>query len=137
MGPARAADASHNLVLWRTLSRGEGHSKRERADRSFAVRSGAPPRSKYAMDPVRDLVHILAEHAASVQYDVLPAEAREAAKKSILDTLGVSLAASSLEPAARGVIDIVRESGGALQCSLLGFGGRYPALSAALGNGAL
>ena len=85
----------------------------------------------------RDLVHILADHAAASRYADIPVEAREAAKKSILDTLGVSLAASGLEPAARGVIEIVRESGGAPQCSLLGFGGKFPALSAALGNGAL
>jgi 2-methylcitrate dehydratase PrpD len=89
------------------------------------------------MAEARDLVHIFAEYAAGLRYEDLPVEAREAAKKSILDTLGVCLAASGLEPAARGVIEIVRESGGAPQCSLLGFGGKFPALSAALGNGAL
>src|SRR6516225_7620723 len=89
------------------------------------------------MLPDRDLVHILADHAAASRYADIPVEAREAAKKSILDTLGVSLAASGLEPAARGVIEIVRESGGAPQCTLLGFGGKFPALSAAFGNGAL
>jgi 2-methylcitrate dehydratase PrpD len=89
------------------------------------------------MLPDRDLVHILADHATTSRYADIPVEAREAAKKSILDTLGVSLAASGLEPAVRGVIEIVRECGGAAQCSLLGFGGKYPAISAALGNGAL
>src|SRR6516164_8180747 len=85
----------------------------------------------------RDLVHILADHAAASRYADIPVEAREAAKKSIFDTLGVSLAASGVEPAARGVVEIVRESGGAPKCSLVGFGGKFPALSAALGNGAL
>ena len=85
----------------------------------------------------RDLVHRFAEYAAGLSYDDLPIEAREAAKKSILDTLGVILAASSLEPAVRGVIEIIQESGGSPSCTLLGFGGRAPALMAALGNGAL
>ena len=60
-----------------------------------------------------------------------------AAKKSILDTLGVILAASGMEPAVRAVIDIVKESGGTPDCTVLGFGGRAPAMMAALANGAL
>lgn len=89
------------------------------------------------MSDSRDLVHELADHAANLQYGDLDGNARECAKKSLLDTIGVSLAASGLEPAARVVLDIVRESGGAPQCSLVGFGGKAPALSAALANGAL
>ena len=49
---------------------------------------------------------------AGTRYETLPPEAIDAAKKSILDTLGVILAASGLEPAAHGVIDIVRAFGG-------------------------
>jgi 2-methylcitrate dehydratase PrpD len=60
-----------------------------------------------------------------------------AAKKSILDTLGVILAASGTEPAVRAVIDIVKEGGGKPECTILGFGGRAPAMMAALANGAL
>lgn len=76
------------------------------------------------MSDSRDLVHELADHAANLQYGDLDGNARECAKKSLLDTIGVSLAASGLEPAARVVLDIVRESGGAPQCSLVGFGGK-------------
>jgi 2-methylcitrate dehydratase PrpD len=85
----------------------------------------------------RDLVHLFASHTACLTYDQLPEEARLAAKKSILDTLGVILAASGMEPAVRAVIDIVKESGGAPDCTVLGFGGRAPAMMAALANGAL
>jgi 2-methylcitrate dehydratase PrpD len=85
----------------------------------------------------RDIVHHFADHAASMSFDALPAAAVEAAKKSILDTLGVILAASGLEPAVRGVIEIVQEAGGAGDCTVLAFGGRAPALMAALANGAL
>jgi 2-methylcitrate dehydratase PrpD len=91
----------------------------------------------FVMAEKRDLVHHLAEHAAELTFDRLPREAALAARNSILDTLGVMLAASGLEPAVQGVIDIVREGGGAQQASLLGFGGKYPATMAAFGNGAL
>ena len=89
------------------------------------------------MPDALDLVHAFAHHAANVTYETPPQDARMAAKKSILDTLGVILAASGMEPAVRGVIDIVTESGGAPDCSVLGFGGRYPAVMAALANGAM
>lgn len=85
----------------------------------------------------RDIVHHFADHAASMDYDHLPPAAIEAAKKSILDTLGVILAASGLEPAVRGVIDIVQTSGGSGDCTILAFGGRAPALMASLANGAM
>ena len=85
----------------------------------------------------RDLVYILADHAANLRHENLPENAGEAAKKSLLDTLGVCLAGAGMEPAVRGVFDIVRETGGAAQCTLLCFGGRAPALMAAFANGAL
>jgi 2-methylcitrate dehydratase PrpD len=67
----------------------------------------------------RDLVHLFASHTAGLTYDQLPDEAQLAAKKSILDTLGVILAASGMEPAVRAVIDIVKESGGTPDCTVL------------------
>jgi 2-methylcitrate dehydratase PrpD len=84
-----------------------------------------------------DLVHVLAEYAAKLRYENVTEEARDRAKQSILDTLGVSLAGAGLEPAVGAVFDIVRETGGEPQCTLLGFGGRAPALMAAFANGAL
>jgi 2-methylcitrate dehydratase PrpD len=84
-----------------------------------------------------DLVHLFAAQAAGITYDDLTTQARDAAKKTILDTLGVILAASGMEPAVRGVVDIVKESGGAPQCTILGFGGKAPAVMAALANGAM
>ena len=83
-----------------------------------------------------DLVHIFAEHAATLRYEDLSDAAREAVKKSLLDTLGVALAASGLEPATEGAMAIVREAGGAGQATLL-TGGKAPAVMAAFGNGAL
>ena len=88
-------------------------------------------------DDQRDLVHIFGTHAAMIEYDQLDEGARWAAKKSILDTLGVILAASGMEPAVKAVAEIVAETGGTPDCSVLGFGGRAPAIMAAMANGAL
>jgi 2-methylcitrate dehydratase PrpD len=85
----------------------------------------------------RDLVHHFADHAATVTYENLPDDARMAAKKSILDTLAVILAASGSEPAVRGVVELVKETGGKPESTILGFGGRAPAIMAAFANGAL
>ena len=59
-----------------------------------------------------DLSHEIARHVANAHYENLPGEAIEAAKKSILDTLGVILAGSGMEPAVQGVADIVLNGGG-------------------------
>ena len=84
-----------------------------------------------------DLCHMLARHIAGVRYQDLPAVAADAARKSILDTIGVTLAASGMEPAVRGVADLVRETGWRPACSVLGFGGRAPTAMAAFANGVL
>ncbi len=89
------------------------------------------------MSQVADLSHELARFAATTKFSDLPQDAVEAAKKSILDTLGVMLAASGVEPAVRPIIDLVLESGGKEETTVLGFGGRVPAGAAAFANGAL
>lgn len=85
----------------------------------------------------RDLVHHFGAFAAMLRYEDVPPDAREAAKKSLLDTLGVSVAASGLEPATHAVLDIARESGGEPRCTVLALDRRAPPLLAALANGAL
>lgn len=84
-----------------------------------------------------DLVGHLADHVAGTTYERLPPVAVEAAKKSIFDTLGVTLAASGVEPAVQGVVDLVRETGGRPEATVLAFGDRVPALTAAFANGAM
>ena len=84
-----------------------------------------------------DLVNDFADLFASTRYEALPRAAIDAAKKSVLDTIGVILAASGVEPAVRGVIDLVRESGGRPESSILGFGGHASAVMAGLANGAM
>lgn len=89
------------------------------------------------MSPSPDLSHHFAAFVAGTQYAHLSPQAIDGAKKSILDTLGVILAATGVEPAVRGVNQLVREAGGTAESSLLGFGGRAPALWAAFHNGAM
>ena len=84
-----------------------------------------------------DLVHHFAEAAANARYEDLPVGAIDAAKKSIIDTLGVILAASGMEPAVRSVVEMVRETGGTPESSVIGFGYRAPAIMAAFANGAM
>jgi 2-methylcitrate dehydratase PrpD len=90
-----------------------------------------------APDRLADLSHHLADATVGVNYSKLPAAAVDSAKKTILDALGVTLAASGLEPAALPTIDLVRESGGRAEASVLGFGFKAPAVMAAFANGAL
>jgi 2-methylcitrate dehydratase PrpD len=84
-----------------------------------------------------DLCFDLASHVSGTNYESLSPDAIDIAKKSILDSLGVILAASGMEPAVRAVVDLVKESGGRPEASILAFGGRAPAIMAALANGAM
>lgn len=78
-----------------------------------------------------------AEHAAGLRYEDLPAELVELTKRCILDTLGVCIGASSLSPEAKLLDQYVKGLGGREESSVLGFGGKVSASSAALINGSL
>lgn len=84
-----------------------------------------------------DLSHDLAKFASDTRFADLPPQAVEAAKKSLLDTIGVMLGASGMEPATKPLIELVSEAGGKEEASILGFGGRVPASAAAFANGTL
>lgn len=86
---------------------------------------------------VEDLCHVFAKFTADLTYDALTPDARERVCQSILDTYGVSLAASGLEPAVSIAHEIVMETGGTGQATLWAYGGRSSAVMAAFGNGAL
>ncbi|OUL94309.1 MmgE/PrpD family protein [Paraburkholderia hospita] len=84
-----------------------------------------------------DLCHTFANHVAQTRFEDLSPEAVDAAKKSLLDIVGVSFAASGMEPAVRGVADVVLDAGGRPEVSVLGFNGKVPAQSAAFVNGVM
>ncbi|RNM12165.1 MmgE/PrpD family protein [Nocardioides pocheonensis] len=83
-----------------------------------------------------DVSRQFADFARSARYEDLPAGAVDAAKKTIVDSLAVMLAASGDENATRAVVDMVREMGGREEASVFGFGFRAPAMLAAMANGA-
>ena len=88
-------------------------------------------------DAGRGVTRKLARHAATLEYEALPAALVEVTKQCVLDTLGVSTGASTLAPEAAILAQYVRDLGGKPEATLLGFGGKAPAQSAALLNGSL
>ena len=83
-----------------------------------------------------DAGRTLARYAATLPFEALPAAVVRLTKQCILDTLGTTLAASTLGPEAPMFHDYVREAGGSQDCTLIGYGERAPAQMAAFLNGA-
>lgn len=84
-----------------------------------------------------DLCQDISRFVVETTYDKLSPDAAAGAKKTLLDTLGVILAAGGMEPAVRGIVEFATESGGRPESSILGFGGRVPAVMSAFANGAM
>lgn len=81
----------------------------------------------------------LAAHVARLRYEDLPAELVQMVKQCVLDTIGVSIAASTLAPEGKAVHAYVRAQGAGGNASLWGFGGRASSglavfLNASLGH---
>lgn len=76
-----------------------------------------------------------ARFAAGLTYENLPEEAKVAVRKVYMDWLG-NIYSGVLTQAGQIVHDLVVESGGAPEATLIGFGGRSSATNAALLNGA-
>src|SRR5215468_4026622 len=76
----------------------------------------------------------LAEFVTKSRWEDCPAEAVEAARRAILDCLGVMLA-GSVEPAARIVTEVARAEGGSPLATVVGTSLRTGAVWAALANG--
>lgn len=89
------------------------------------------------MSDQTDLTKDFADLTVNTTYDAIPVDACDRAKQSIMDTLGVIIAASSLAPDVKPVIDMCLEMGGREEASILGFDGKIPALNAAFANGAM
>ena len=82
------------------------------------------------------LSRTIAEHIAQATFTDLPDEAVAAAKRSLLDGLGVILAASRLGEGSSEFADLVLAEGGIHESSVLGRRRKVPAASAAWANGA-
>ena len=79
----------------------------------------------------------LARHAATLRYETLPPALVELTKQCVLDTLGVSIGASTLSPEAKIVADYVKDQAGKPESTMLGFGGKAPTPWTAFVNGSL
>lgn len=83
-----------------------------------------------------DASHAIAAHLAKTRYQDLPASVVEAAKASILDTLGCVLAGTPCDDVVA-IRKVATGWGGRASSTLIGSGGvKLPAASAVLGNGA-
>ncbi len=80
---------------------------------------------------------LLARNIADINYDDIPVPAIDAAKKSFLDALGVTLAASTLGEGCQAFVDLALAMEGVQESTILGFGARAPALMAAFANGSM
>jgi 2-methylcitrate dehydratase PrpD len=84
-----------------------------------------------------DNTSLLAEFASGTDYERLPPNVVELAKRVLLDTIGVMLAATTLEKAVLPIIKLAKEGGGKEESTIIGFGGKVPCWMAAFANGAL
>ena len=79
---------------------------------------------------------LIADHISGVSRDETGKPALAAAKRSLLDAIGVSIAASGLEPACQPFRDIAIEQGRG-SCTILGWGDRVSLSGAVSANGAM
>lgn len=79
----------------------------------------------------------LSRHAATLQFEALPPALVEMIKQCVMDTLGVSIGASTLAPEAAILADYIADLGGKPEATILGFGGKAPAAWATFVNGSL
>ena len=83
------------------------------------------------------LSHIFADYVCRTKLADLTPAAVERACQSTLDTVGVIMAASALEPSVNGLLDLVLEAGGRAESTVMGTTTKVPAIMAALANGGL
>lgn len=82
------------------------------------------------------LARQLADFALSSSYPHLPADVVESVKKRVLDTLGICIAASSLDTS-QAAVEFARDQGAGNQSHAVGVGEPLPAAMAAFVNGVL
>ena len=118
---------------------GAGAVVQQAADRPEQPHPGTagPTSTKAAEQPATDATGRLCDFVAAIRPRDLPAPVVAAAELSLLDAVGVSLAASALDPGARAFLDLVTDEGGRHDSTVMGRRARVPAAAAALANGAL
>lgn len=84
-----------------------------------------------------NISHKLSQYIVETEYDDLDAVTIAATRKSLLDALGVTLAAGGLCNACRAFVNMAVHMGGHAQSSIIGFRTKVPMTMAALANGAM
>ncbi len=84
----------------------------------------------------KDLAFSLAEYAANLKYEDLPGSTVDMTKKDIMDTLGTALAGSTGD-GVKIALDLMTDWDGKKESTVLGYGQKLPALSAAFINGTM
>src|SRR6185503_12564762 len=79
----------------------------------------------------------LAAFSAALTYDDIPPDVIAMVKRLLLDTLGCTLAATTLGAGCREVVQAMRDLGGKTESTILGFKSKVAAPNAAFANGAL
>lgn len=79
----------------------------------------------------------MAKRAVNFKYEDMSEFEAQRAKQSIMDCLGVMIAGSTLGSKCLDVIQMVQDKGGKEEATIIGFGGKVPAESAAVANGGL
>lgn len=83
-----------------------------------------------------DAMEALVKHVCRTTYEDLPEDIVMVTKKSLVDTLGVIIAGSSVD-GCRLLVDYIREWGGREESTIAVFGGKAPCALAAQANGAM
>lgn len=84
-----------------------------------------------------DASYAIARNIANIRFEDIPDSVVKIAKRDVLDTLGTTLAATTLGTGCKEVVDLVKEGAGKRESTIVGFGGRVPSWMAALANGTL
>jgi 2-methylcitrate dehydratase PrpD len=105
----------------------------------MAAMNDAPPRGSEtaAGETGEGATSRLAHYVHTLDFAALPSAMVTLIKQCVLDTIGVTIAASTLAPEARVVFDYVNGFGGRGDSTLLGFGIKAPAPWAVFVNGSL
>lgn len=85
----------------------------------------------------QEIADLLALNIVRFGYERLPGVARDVTKRTILDTLGAMLAASSMGQGCKEIASLVLKAGGRAESTVLGYGGKVPSWMAAFANGAM
>lgn len=79
------------------------------------------------------LINDLVFHALKLRYEDLPESVIQAVKRSVLDTLAVTVAGSSAD-GVESLVSLIKGWGGTGESTILVYGGKVPAFTAALAN---